>query len=876
MKKIVRLLATLTFVFGLSSCNNEEHFITDKNYREQVELDYSARTLTQERTEELSKIMADENISLEEKEALKFLYAYMPLSDIADYSAEFFLEQVKGAFRTKETFSWGKTVPEDIFRHFVLVYRVNNENLDSARNVFFNELKDRIKDMNMYDAALEVNHWCHEKVTYRPSCSRTSAPLATMRTSLGRCGEESTFTVTAMRSVGIPARQCYTPRWAHTDDNHAWVEVWIDGKWYYLGACEPDAKLNMGWFSIPATRCMMVHSNAFGKFKGKEEINYQTNLFSKINMLSNYTDTKKIEITVVDNNNQPIENADVKFKLYNYAEYYPIASRKTDKNGKATLTTGLGDLLIWASNGDAYNYAKIDVRTDSAITIATTRVAGKDTVEYFDIYPPKEGRVSVEVTEEETAQNNARLHYEDSVRNAYTSTFPKQDDVKNIVNENLNQQQLWEIVAKSEGNYKEIIAFIKNEQLVAQNTNFPLYDFMKALSEKDLRDCEAATLENFIIPYNPKSNYSFEVYKKGIMPARIANELIRPYHQYLKENLNIEEPTPLKVRNWILENITIDDDGNYYNCPISAKGVYNLKISDKHSRNIFFVAACRALDIPAYLDNATNLLFAYSDGQWKNYSFEEEQPKTETGKLVLNYTNKTEIKPEYWIHYTIAKFENGDFTTFDFENDPRVANFPVSLDLEPGYYMLSTGNRYSDGTTLSKLVFFNIEAGKTTTQNIELRTLVPRKEIYGKVDLNTEIIWNHNNDKTIADCVKEKDLVLCFIDPNREPTRHLVNDLVAFKTKFEQWNGTMVFLVPTSRMTKDFDANKLAKQLPANAIIIEDKDSQWMNDLLEKSDQYFRDNYPLVFIVNKDGNLILKTEGYRIGTGELIYKTLER
>ncbi|MBO7226487.1 MAG: transglutaminase domain-containing protein [Bacteroidales bacterium] len=876
MKKIVRLLATLTFVFGLSSCNNEEHFITDKNYREQVELDYSARTLTQERTEELSKIMADENISLEEKEALKFLYAYMPLSDIADYSAEFFLDQVKGAFRTKETFSWGKTVPEDIFRHFVLVYRVNNENLDSARNVFFNELKDRIKDMNMYDAALEVNHWCHEKVTYRPSCSRTSAPLATMRTSLGRCGEESTFTVTAMRSVGIPARQCYTPRWAHTDDNHAWVEVWIDGKWYYLGACEPDAKLNMGWFSIPATRCMMVHSNAFGKFKGKEEVNYQTNLFSKINMLSNYTDTKKIEITVVDNNNQPIENADVKFKLYNYAEYYPIASRKTDKNGKATLTTGLGDLLIWASNGDAYNYAKIDVRTDSAITIATTRVAGKDTVEYFDIYPPKEGRVSVEVTEEETAQNNARLHYEDSVRNAYTSTFPKQDDVKNIVNENLNQQQLWEIVAKSEGNYKEIIAFIQNEQLVAQNTNFPLYDFMKALSEKDLRDCEAATLENFIIPYNPESNYSFEVYKKGIMPARIANELIRPYHQYLKENLNIEEPTPPKVRNWILENITIDDDGNYYNCPISAKGVYNLKISDKHSRNIFFVAACRALDIPAYLDNATNLLFAYSDGQWKNYSFEEEQPKTETGKLVLNYTNKTEIKPEYWIHYTIAKFENGDFTTFDFENDPRVANFPVSLDLEPGYYMLSTGNRYSDGTTLSKLVFFNIEAGKTTTQNIELRTLVPRKEIYGKVDLNTEIIWNHNNDKTIADCVKEKDLVLCFIDPNREPTRHLVNDLVAFKTKFEQWNGTMVFLVPTSRMTKDFNAKKLAKQLPANAIIIEDKDSQWMNDLLEKSDQYFRDNYPLVFIVNKDGNLILKTEGYRIGTGELIYKTLER
>ena len=35
-------------------------------------------------------------------------------------------------------------------------------------------------------------------------------------------------------------RQGYTPRWAHTDDNHAWVEAWVNGKWYFLGACEPE------------------------------------------------------------------------------------------------------------------------------------------------------------------------------------------------------------------------------------------------------------------------------------------------------------------------------------------------------------------------------------------------------------------------------------------------------------------------------------------------------------------------------------------------------------------------------------------------------------------------------------------------------------
>ena len=117
----------------------------------------------------------------------------------------------------------------------------------------------------MKEAALEINHWCHEKVTYVGSDIRTSAPLSTVKNAKGRCGEESTFTVAAYRAAGIPARQCYTPRWAHCDDNHAWVEICIDGKWQYVGACEPEAELNLGWFTQSAKKAMLVHTKVFGK-----------------------------------------------------------------------------------------------------------------------------------------------------------------------------------------------------------------------------------------------------------------------------------------------------------------------------------------------------------------------------------------------------------------------------------------------------------------------------------------------------------------------------------------------------------------------------------------------------------------------------------
>ena len=167
-------------------------------------------------------------------------------------------------------------------------------------------------------------------------------------------------------------------------------------------------------------------------------------------------------------------------------------------------------------------------------------------------------------------------------------------------------------------------------------------------------------------------------------------------------------PSSEQVADWIKKNIQIDDQANYFNCPVSPQGVFELKIADSHSRDIFFVAACRSLNIPAYLDNATNQLFVYEQNAWNLFSFEETKEKGATGILILTYNGTKDMKPEYWIHYTIAKEKDGDFETFDYEGDPRVAKFPVKLELEAGYYLISTGSRYSDGEVLSRVEFFNI------------------------------------------------------------------------------------------------------------------------------------------------------------------------
>ena len=229
MKKLeIIVLAGLLGVLVAACGGRETHFMKDKAYREAVHADFEARMAANDSA--LARVVAipgqagddeavmtgSDRLSPAEREALEFLYAYMPLADAVDYPVSYFLDQVRATFRIREEMGW--KVPEREFRHFVLPIRVNNENLDTARVAFNREIAPRVKGMSMKDAILEVNHWCHEKMTYQPSDARTSAPLASMMNALGRCGEESTFCVAALRSVGtrcgpwaFPPGRC-TPR----------------------------------------------------------------------------------------------------------------------------------------------------------------------------------------------------------------------------------------------------------------------------------------------------------------------------------------------------------------------------------------------------------------------------------------------------------------------------------------------------------------------------------------------------------------------------------------------------------------------------------------------------------------------------------------
>ncbi|MBO4549961.1 MAG: transglutaminase domain-containing protein, partial [Bacteroidaceae bacterium] len=596
------------------------------------------------------------------QEALDFLYAGMPLPDSVDYSREFWEANIKVSLKARREMPWGERVPGREWRHFVLPLRVNNEDLDSFRIVYYDELKERVKDKTMYSAVLEVNHWCHEHVCYQPSDSRTSSPMNTLRSAIGRCGEESTFTVSALRTIGIPARQVYTPRWAHTDDNHAWVEAWVDGRWYFLGACEPEPVLNLGWFNEPASRGMLMHTKVFGDYTGPEEVVNKTACYTEINVTKNYADVATVIVTVLGRDSLPVEGATVDYRLYNYAELYPIASRQSDAKGKSSLTCGKGDLIVWASKDGLFGFKKVSVGKDALATVVLDKDSTYTASFDLDLTPPMGKDNKPDVSPESTRANYKRLAQEDSIRKSYMEQTFCQD----------GEPDSYEVLARA--NWKTIVAFRGKEQGAGGKS-----DLLSTLSKKDFRD---VTMDVLLDAVEHTPYIDSPLWKDFVLCPRVANERLTPYRKTLAERF--KGMTAEEIAQWVKDSITVDETRNPQHLCMSPLGVFRHRTCDAHSRDIFFVAAARSAGIPARIDEVTGKVQMMQGERGK-----EQEESCGKQSLRLTYSDqKVKENPSYYTHFALSRIADGRPQLQEFPEDATwKSTFADGVQVDAGQYM---------------------------------------------------------------------------------------------------------------------------------------------------------------------------------------------
>jgi transglutaminase-like putative cysteine protease len=847
----------------------------------------------------------------EERQALSFLYTYMTQGDKVDHDTAFYLNNVRLAMKARREMPWGAKVPDREWRNYVLPVRVNNENLDNCREVFYNELSKRVKGMSMYDAVLEVNHWCHEHVTYAPTDARTMSPLSSIRTANGRCGEESTLTVAALRAVGIPARDVYTPRWAHTDDNHAWVEAWVDGRWYFLGACEPEPVLNLGWFNAPVSRGMLINARVFGKYDGPEEVMRRTPHYTVINVIDNYAPSARLDVKVVDANGNPVPDAIVDYKIYNYAEFCTVSTKHADANGRSSLAAGLGDMLVWASKDGKFGFSKASFGKDSCVTVALSLDVNNVPKQGIDIniVPPKEHANIPPVTPAQRAANDRRLAYEDSVRNAYIATFMTEEQARQWASQHgYEADVVAPLLVTSRGNHKTICDFLESRKKKERGA---AVDLLKSLSGKDLRDITEVVLNDHCLMYFPEleqtEGISKQVFDAYVRCPRVSNEFLTPFRTPLLRSFCSEElgkkvkvgrlekslvlsryqNNPQELVDFVNRFITLDESCNLGADPISPMGVWKGRRADSRSRDIFFVALARTLGIPSRIDPVTGTVQWIKGGQPHNVYFTGHGPATPVqGVLRADYKpTKTLDNPKYYGHFTISKVtESGRLRVLNYEEGEVDMGGGPSFNkllkngtpVDAGTYVMVSGTRLSSGEVLARLQFLNVAPNDTTNTELVMRQFEHDVKAIGSFNAETHYLdAATKEEKSILSTTGKGYYILGVLGVGQEPTNHALRDISAVKTQLERWGQKIVLLFPDkAQYHKYMECNEF-KSLPGTVRYGIDLDGKAFSQICREM-HLDATTLPVFIIADSSNRVVFVSQGYTIGLGDQLMNIIDK
>lgn len=775
-------------------------------------------------------------LSPNRRRAMTFLYDHLPESDLDCYPFSLFLQFADHALLLRESAPWCAALEQEIFDHYVLFPRVNNEDLSFHRKLFYDALWPRIREIPTIEAkVLEVNRWCHEIASYQAQDDRTASPLTVFRCGSGRCGEESAFLVCALRSVGIPARQVYAPRWAHCDDNHAWVEALCNGVWRFLGACEPEPVLDRGWFNTSASRAILVHSRLFGAgasplhgaLLGQEGGVFWYNQTARYARVRSYT-FRALRGGI------PAPGAVFQLQLLNEAGFHTIATLTSDGNGEARAALGLGDihvLAVWdglCAEGDCAN---------GAITLPLAPPA-QDSTPWagFDFHAPEAHPVNPTVLNAgQRAERAAVLQSGSALRE------------RRIASWNSSEAPAWaDLLRAARGNRGEIAAFLAKDGDPRREL------LLRTLTHKDLRDAAAETLEDHLQNTPAPGALPPEIYASYVLCPRIEWEPLTPWRGLLRHALPAGLAEPAALWDWLNHRINTRVERAYADLVWTPAEAWRAGRCDQRSLRILYVALLRSQGIPARLRGLDGVPEFWRSGAFHPVLSEE------TGILSLRY----DAPLVYGQSWTLSRWTGSRWQLLSLPDGIQTARLPA------GRYRLITTARLPNGNQFAAKRELLIRPGAAHSSTLSLRPYaledMLRRQAMPVIPAVT-LAGGHVPDLCRMD---RRPTLLLWLEEGSEPTEHLLNELAAGRQSLETLPLKILFLLRGRDSLRQPTLSGLLAQWENIRVLLDD----WHYDLENVARQLTCDpsTPPLAVVCDGDGQAVYGISGYRVGSVELL------
>lgn len=764
---------------------------------------------------------------------MRLLYATLPVNDVIDCDPSVLLSFVDHALMLRRTMPWTRDLPVDVFIHFVFWPRINNETLVDCRAYCYRALIDRIAGLDATRAMLETNYWCAEHVTYHPSDERTLNALGTLNLGRGRCGEESTLLVTALRAIGIPARQVYTPRWAHCDDNHAWVEAYVDGLWRFLGACEPEEVPDRGWFDKASTRAMLVHARVFCDFsEGNVDASASAGddgTMLLCNLTGEYAPTTDLTVTVTDADGRPLVHANVSFELLNMAEYYPIATATTDEHGTARMTLGRGSVRVHASHDGMFADAIIDTAESGHASIVLSSRSGEADGELMPgspawqpadlVAPPSGTPRSLPLTDEQQQRTIERRAQAEAMRTARVAGFADLVDAttRRVLSDRYRNvcvsavDTISSLLGDAGANAPVIAGFLlADADADVAVTDRDRLALLSALSGKDMCDVSAAVLDDAVRASSAVRDYAlasvlrvadeserYDLYSRYVLDPRVGHE---PLHadrirlqSTLRQTADADElrAQPHLVWQYLLDHVDAAHLAQETPEPISVEGMLAAGVGTPRSLDTAFVTVCRVLGIPARFDPQTGEPEYFQGGAFRHLPARHAAdaaveavaaPELTATLIVAAPAGK---HPAYGTDWSLGRLVDGvhgtDFASLDLWERSWDGDH-MTLRVEAGLYRLITTVRLPNGGQQTNETTLRLDAGSERTVALAMRT-PSEDELLEHIVVDDAMFHapttdDANGTRHLSRLLPDRAIVAILDAHGSEPSVHVLDEMV--------------------------------------------------------------------------------------------------
>ena len=612
-----------------------------------------------------------------------------------------------------------------------------------------------------------------------------------------------------------------------------------------------------------------------------------------LNQTTRYARVKTVSVKVTDKEGAAVKGAQVQFLVLNMGEYFPIAKAETDEDGTVSLVTGLGSVRVLAFLPGMEGFAQADLDTraqDEISLILTGETVEAEDWRAVDVIAPVDTPVNPDMlTPEQKAEGTRRLNEANKIRKEKKENWVNPELTAFLAGEDEKELRQAMVDVLSEKDHTDCVCNVLEEHLEYGKQcakEFKTKSGTGKCGEKEMngadrftQGAESANAECSNYKAEKSAAYTratgaesgYNLYINYVLNPRVEDELLRPYRKgilsfFTEEQKAAFRTNPAEIWNYIQVHITAYPDNERetvmetpYECLVSGIGT-------ERSKKVLFVAIARTLGIPARL-NPDNKVMEY----WVKDQFVSVL-KQQKGGAVLTLKKEADAVWNYYQNWTMGRLVGNEFVSLNLTGRSWKGD-TLELALIPGTYRIITTNRLPNGNQFAWEKTFTIKEGGQREETLRLRE-AQLGDMLERISLpEFEVKDSAGNTVTCAELTKGGKKILMWLEESREPTEHILNEMLEHAEKFHEFENSISFMIRTPEAKQDPLLAKVLKMFP-NVSIYYDSFEENI-ELLGRRMYVDPDKLPLILVTNGESVGIYATSGYNVGTGDMLIRIME-